>query len=338
MKATICIVPHKMGLGGPASFQARLSKALIERGHTVNHDPLDPATSVVLVVGGTKYLGTLLKARANGVRIVQRLNGMNWVHKQKRTGWRHFLRAEINNRILSTIRNMADAIIYQSDFSRNWWNRVYGESKSPNRVIYNGVDMQEFNPTGHESPPHDRYRVLMVEGNLGGGYEQGLETGVNLVKLLNQRMDKPVELMVVGNVSETLKKIMEQNLGGIIWRGVVRREEIASIDRSSHLLYSADVNAACPNSVIEALACGLPVIGFDTGALPELVTGQTGEIAAYGADVWKLQKPNLHGLVDSAAKVMGDLESYRRAARWHAAADYDIQHITDQYLEVLLGG
>lgn len=337
MKATICIVPHKMGLGGPASFQARLARVLVERGHTVNHDPLDPATSVVLVVGGTKHIGTLLKARRNGVRIVQRLNGMNWVHHQKRTGWRHYLRSEVNNRILLTIRNMADAVVYQSEFSRDWWKSVYGDPKSPLRVIYNGVDVQEFTPDAHEAPPTDRYRVLMVEGNLGGGYEQGLETAAKLVKLLNQRMDKLVELMVVGNVPDALKKMANQIQGGIVWRGVVRREAIPSIDRSAHLLFSADVNAACPNSVIEALACGLPVIGFDTGSLPELVTGQTGEIAAYGADVWKLQKPDLHALVDAAAKVLGDLESYRRAARWHAAADYDIQRITDQYLDVLLG-
>ena len=51
------------------------------------------------------------------------------------------------------------------------------------------------------------------------------------------------------------------------------RERIPELDRSAHLLYSADLNAACPKSVIEALACGLPVVAFDTGALPELVQG-----------------------------------------------------------------
>ena len=43
-----------------------------------------------------------------------------------------------------------------------------------------------------------------------------------------------------------------------------------------------------PNSVIEALACGLPVVSFDTGALPELVTPGAGRVVAYGGDPWRL--------------------------------------------------
>jgi len=71
--------------------------------------------------------------------------------------------------------------------------------------------------------------------------------------------------------------------------GLLPREHIAEIDRSAHLLYSADVNAACPNSVVEALACGLPVAGFDTGALPELISDDAGRTVPYGGDVWRLK-------------------------------------------------
>jgi glycosyltransferase involved in cell wall biosynthesis len=50
------------------------------------------------------------------------------------------------------------------------------------------------------------------------------------------------------------------------------------------MLFSADLNAACPNSVIEALACGTPVLGYDTGALPEMVPPKSGRIAHYGGN------------------------------------------------------
>ena len=52
--------------------------------------------------------------------------------------------------------------------------------------------------------------------------------------------------------------------------------------RSADLLFSADVHPACPNSVIEALACGLPVIAFDTGAIREIVDDSSGAVVAYG--------------------------------------------------------
>ena len=74
--------------------------------------------------------------------------------------------------------------------------------------------------------------------------------------------------------------------------------------RSSHLLFSAEVNPPCPNSVIEALACGLPVVGFDTGSLSELVQGDAGRLVPYGADQWKLQKPDIPMLAEVATEVL----------------------------------
>lgn len=332
---TICIVPHQPGLGGPASFQARFTRVLKDRGCRVTHDILDPSNYAILVVGGTKYISQLRRAKKAGVRIIQRLNGMNWVHRKRSTGVRHFLRAEVNNYILKTIRQMADGIVYQSVFSRDWWNRVYGESRSRAIVVHNGVDLQEFTPDGPHSRPVDKFRILLVEGNLGGGYEQGLLTAVEMVQLLNRRMEKAAELMVVGRASEDLKAMVAGSGVAIDWQGVVPREDIPAIDRSAHVLFSADINAACPNSVIEALACGLPVIGYDTGSMKELVAEGCGEIAPYGSDVWKLRKPNIHALADAAQKVLLSQPGYSKKAREYALAKFDIQMVTDRYLEML---
>jgi glycosyltransferase involved in cell wall biosynthesis len=336
MEKTICIVPHQPGMGGPGSFQARFIRVLKERGFRVTHDILDPVNYAILVVGGTKNILQLRKAQKSGVRIVQRLNGMNWVHRKRSTGVRHFLRAEVNNQILASIRKMADGIIYQSEFSRDWWNRVRGECKAPSSVVYNGVDLKEFNPVGPGSKPVDYYRMLLVEGNLGGGYEQGLITAVDTVKLLNRRLDKPTQLMVVGKVPLSLKESVSSGEVNIEWKGIVRREDIPEIDRSAHVLFSSDINAACPNSVIEALACGLPVIGYDTGALEELIAPGTGEIAPYGSDVWQLKQPDVHALADAAQKVLQAQDVYSKRAREHAQAHFDIHRIADCYLEMLL--
>jgi glycosyltransferase involved in cell wall biosynthesis len=337
MTDTICLLPRKLGLGGPASFQARLTDALRQQGIEVTFDPDDPAVAAILVVGGTKHLSDLRKAKRRGVRIVQRLNGMNWVHKQKFTGIKHFIRAETGNWLLSTIRkNLADRIVYQSEFSQGWWQRVYGEAKAAGTVIYNGVDLAEFSPLGANSRPGDRYRMLVLEGRLGGGYEQGLLTAVKAAELLNQRLEKPLELMVVGEVPESLRRQVSSTQVNILWRGVVKRHEVPEIDRSAHFLFSSDINAACPNSVIEALACGLPVIGYDTGALPELLSNDAGCIAAYGGDVWKLDKPNIYALVDAAQEVLKDHEKFSLSARKQAQDHFDIHAIAQSYQKVLL--
>ena len=103
------------------------------------------------------------------------------------------------------------------------------------------------------------------------------------------------------------------------------------------MLYSSDINAACPNSVIEALACGLPVVAFDTGALPELVSGDSGRIVPYGADPWKLEQPDITGLAAAALGILDNQEHFRSEARQRAEQAFGLDLMVEKYLEVLLG-
>jgi glycosyltransferase involved in cell wall biosynthesis len=106
--------------------------------------------------------------------------------------------------------------------------------------------------------------------------------------------------------------------------------------RSSHLFFSAEVNPPCPNSVIEALACGLPVVGFDTGSLSELVQGEAGRLVAYGSDPWKLQPPDVPALAEAATDVLQDQPLFRTSARERAESVFDVEKMVDEYLKVLL--
>ena len=337
-KPRICLVPRLTGLGGPVSFQAKLAAGLAARGVEVTFDPADTGCQAALVTGGTYHLEILWRLRRRGVRLVQRLDGMNWIHRKRRTGLRHFLRSEANNLVLAMIRRrLADRIVYQSQFSKEWWERVRGPLPVPDRVIYNGVDLSAYSPEGPHSRPEDCYRLLMVEGHLGGGNETGLENGIRLAEILNQEHRLPVELCVVGEVPASLREASQGRLGPALrWAGVVPRERIPETDRSAHLLFSADLNAACPNAVIEALACGLPVVAFDTGALGELVRGGAGKVVPYGSNHWNLEPPDIPALARAAAEILAGLPDYRQAARRRAEAAFGLDRMVDQYLEFLL--
>ncbi|UCF62080.1 MAG: glycosyltransferase family 4 protein [Anaerolineaceae bacterium] len=333
----LCVVPYLSGVGGPSSFQLRLVRRLAAHGIETCHELSDTPYDAVLVIGGTRQLVGLWRARQRGIPILQRLNGMNWIHRRYPTGSRHFLRAERGNLLLSTIRTrMADIVVYQSQFARSWWERERGSLSKPTHIVHNGVDLTEFHPTGTGERPADHYRLLLVEGALGGGYELGLDHAIALTKRIAKKLDTPVHLMVAGKISPAIRARAEGNEDITVqWAGVVPRERIPELDRSAHLLYAADLNAACPNAVIEAMACGLPVVAFETGALPELVQGDSGRLAPYGGDPWKLDPPDIDGLADAALEVLSDPPRFQAGARARAEAAFGLDQMVKGYLTAL---
>lgn len=319
------------------SFQARFLAGLRRRGIEAAIDLNDPPYSAVLIIGGTRRLSSLRRILRSGIPIVQRLDGMNWLHRKTPTGLRHFLRAEWGNWLLAFIRaRLASALVYQSNFAQDWWERIHGTPATPKRVIYNGVDLDEFTPHGPEKPPSDRWRIIMVEGTLGGGYEMGMESAVTLAETLEKKENRKVELMVAGRVPVPARQAWsEKSSVPIRWAGLVERAEIPTLDRAAHLLYSADIHPACPNAVIEALACGLPVVSYDTGALAEIVQGDAGRLAPYGADAWRLERPDVDGLAGAAAALLDDLARHRAAARRRAEEAFGLERMLDKYLAAL---
>ena len=89
--------------------------------------------------------------------------------------------------------------------------------------------------------------------------------------------------------------------------------------------------------MIEALACGLPVLAFDTGALPELVTGDAGRVVPYGSDPWKLETPDISSLAEAAVEILSDQPCFRAAARKRAEDAFGLDRMVAAYLQALAG-
>ena len=336
-KPSIGLVPNVSGVGGMVSFRNKLAAGLEARGITTTGVLLDPEPDAVLVIGGTRQLGLLRVARRRGVRIVQRLDGINWLHRRRRTGLKHFLRSEIGNLLLRTIRSrIADAIVYQSTFSKTWWEQKYGPAGVPDRIVHNAVDLERYAPGGAHSRPGGHFSVLLVEGSLQGGYELGLESAIRLCTQLRSAHGLDVRLSVAGKVADPIRRKAEAAFADIDWLGLVPADRIPATDRSAHLLFSGDLNPACPNAVIEALACGLPVAAFDTGALCELVGEEAGEIVPFGGNPWKLDPPDFAALAAGAAKILADQTGYRAAARRRAEQFFELGKMIDGYRAALL--
>ena len=332
----LCFASRLTGVAGPASFQRRLAGGLARRDFSFTFDLNDLPYDAVLVIGSTRRLPGLVRARRRGVPILQRLDGRNWIHRRRRTGVRHFLRAEWNNRRLRWVRDrVATAVVYQSEFARSWWERECGRATAPACVVLNGVDLEEYSPHGKERPPEDFHRIQLVEARFEGGYEIGLDWALGLAGRVAKH-GLPVELSIVGAAPRPSRRLGEPPSGVTVrWHGVVPSGSVPSHDRSAHILFSSDLLPACPNSVIEAIACGLPVLAFDTGALPEIVKNDAGRLTGYGGDPWRLDPPDLDGLARAAAEILDDRPRFSTGARARAEEAFSLERMVQGYLDVL---
>ncbi len=348
MQPQICLVPRLSGIGGMVSFQSKFIQGLSSRGISITYDLRDTNYESILVIGGTRHLGSLWRAKRSGRRIVQRLDGMNWIHRVLNTGFGHWLRAEYGNLILGMIRSqLADRIAYQSRFSRDWWEGVRGPTIQPNAIIHNGVDLSNFVPRTDLLPAGETLRILMVEGSLLGGYEFGLKNAIQMSDTIARDLytQGKVELWIVGKVASSTKEHWEgwlseqgqKNSLKIKWIGTVDHRQIAEVYQQAHFLFSADINAACPNSVIESIACGTPVLGYDTGALKEILGDEAGVVVPYGGDHWSIEAPDINVLAEGSVKLINSLDEYKESSRSRAENFFDLEQMVDKYVDLLLG-
>jgi glycosyltransferase involved in cell wall biosynthesis len=327
----VCLTP-RVGGGGPASFQTRLQAEFGRLGVDTTFDPRARPLDAVLVFAGTKNLTALERCRRDGVRIVQRLDGINWLYKVNPRSLAHTLRSILWNWQLRLIRSrFASRIVYQSEFARDLWERTFGKSAAAARVIYNGVALEEY-PLRREG--HDG-TLLVAEANLD--FHPPAREILRTVQRLCIQTGDLKRLSIFTRISPAWEREWMQYDPRPETPGLRPRAEVQARQKNAALFLSMDLNPSCPNAVIESLAAGLPVIGFNTGSVRELV-GEGGEIADYDGNSWKLEVPRNRDAIGAASrKVLDGWKEYSRRARATAEAKFDIRLVAQAYLDVLAG-
>ena len=318
--------------GGPGTFQNLITKCMIGSGFTVLPGGSDEKADLVFIVGGTKKLGWIKRHKRKGAKVLHRLDGLKWRHWVEKTPLKYKILFMLQNRMTSYIRsNFADVIVYQSQFVKDWWNEQYGKIEAYSEIIPNGTDLDHFKPSENEAKARVP-TLVCFEGNID--FDE--PTVFTLREIGKSLVSKGFlkEVLIWGNVKDKQRNKLN-DFPGIRLMGGCKHSEVAENMRKGDIFLSLDVNAACPNSVIEAMASGLPIVGFQTGALNELVCSSAGELSSYGSDPWKLEKPDAHQLVTAIKNVLLDLENKKLNARKIAEERFGMHSLANNYIETV---
>jgi glycosyltransferase involved in cell wall biosynthesis len=319
----------RTGIGGPTSFQNRIIEKFKRSEIEVLFRGDEIKGGSVLIISSTKHIFWIILCKIKGLKIVQRLDGILWRHKVEKQPVFVKLKHYIINYLMLFIRNyLADHVIYQSDFIKQWWHVEYGESPSFESVIYNGVDLNRFS-SGNVSR---QKKMLCVEGTLQSDY-----VTINLLihvhnLLFSQHFIE--ETVICGNVDDQLITRLSK-IKGIRYLGVVPETEMSKIYKSSDLYLSLEINPPCPNAVIEALASGLPVIGYDTGSLGDIINPNGGILFKYNGDPFKLDWYDALDIDKTINIFILNYKKYVFNARKIATQRFNIDDMAKKYKDVL---
>jgi colanic acid/amylovoran biosynthesis glycosyltransferase len=139
-------------------------------------------------------------------------------------------------------------------------------------VIYTALDTEAYTPVAHNSS-EDKLRILMV-GSLiwRKGYEYALLAFQKVI------FDDPsVELLIVGEGPERDRiEFTIQDLGlanHVQLLGKLDPDKVLETLHQCDIFFHASLSEGIANSVVEAMACGLPVVCTDCGGMAEAIQG-----------------------------------------------------------------
>lgn len=210
-------------------------------------------------------------------------------------------------------------------------------------VIPNGVDLNQFKPTYPDRKMREKLGIeedSILVGTLGQLIPgKGQDILLKAAKKVAEQSPE-VKYMIVGNKNAAYRKTLEDLSAGLGIKDKVmftgHREDTAQIMSCLDIAVLASTThlEGLSRVIIEAMACGKPVIATDAGGNPEAVEdGRTGILVAPG-DPDKLARAILEMAADAnKRKRMG--EAGRKRAEELFSIETNVARIEKTYEEIL---
>lgn len=206
---------------------------------------------------------------------------------------------------------------------------VFGRFDQPTRVIPNIIDLERFSPAddGEAGRVSNKDFTLVITRNLESIY--GIDIAIRALARLRDS-GVSARLLIAGSGPEKAELVqLAASLGvtgQVEFVGRLDREEVVALYRAADAMLNPSHVDNMPNSVLEALACGLPVISTNVGGVPYILTHEESGLLVPPADPEALA---------TAVLRLGNDQSLRDRLRdngLHQVRQYTWQRVRDQWL------
>ncbi|MDD5327107.1 MAG: glycosyltransferase [Phycisphaerae bacterium] len=240
--------------GGGNQFLKSLKKYL----HSIDAYDENIATASAVLFNSHQYIDEVVKAKINNPEkvFIHRIDGPMRLYSRPND--------KRDNVVLAANRYLADATVFQSEWSRQQNHRLGLHQKSFEIVIPNAPEPTIFNRNENKSFSTNRKTRLIATS-----WSPNWKKGFDVYKWLDENLDfDRYEMTFVGKSPVQFKNIRTLP--------PLSSEDIAEKLKENDIFIFASPIEACSNSLLEALHCGLPVVGPDQSSTPELI-GDGGE-------------------------------------------------------------
>ena len=184
--------------------------------------------------------------------------------------------------ILYTLQNATTVLAVSHDLKKKMIKLGCAEQNI--QVIPNGVDPSLFYPISKTKARSNLdlgsdLKILLAVGNLIPlkRFHLLIDCMYHIVK---KNENKNIKLIIIGegnqrkNLKEQVAQLSLQP--NIKFVGRVNHHEMYLWYNAADLLTVVSESEGCPNIILEALACGTPVLAYSTGGIPEIINQKVG--------------------------------------------------------------
>lgn len=144
-------------------------------------------------------------------------------------------------------------------------------------VIHNGIDLNIFKP--RKSDFRSRYGIAdQKKILLGVAFDWGVRKGLDVFRELSEKLDSEEYQIVLVGTDPKIDKTLPSDIISV--HKTSDQMELAQIYSAADLFVNPTREDNYPTVNMEAIACGTPVLTFNTGGSPEMVSKHSGAIVA----------------------------------------------------------